>query len=245
MCDCCDDFYCDGCGNCGDIPASEQPMFGVTPYLTLTSTTSGTGTSTLVTLAEAKQQCRVDIDDDDALIQTYIDAAIAYVEGRTGSSLRLTKHVVEYHDFPDGKDVLVLPVPGLDVTQFADIKIDYVDTSGNFQTMEFGVDFDSIPSQPQSVIYPTSTATGWPDALTSTDETPSNIGYHIPPTVTYFTSPTSAIKTPAEAKVATLMLVAHWYTAREPVTTGLTASNNKVPYTVDILLASSSDNITF
>lgn len=244
MCDCCDDYYCDGCGGCG-TPANEKPMFEVTPYLSIMSSTEGT--STFVTLAEAKQHCRVDIDDDDALIQTYINAAIAYVEGRTGASISTTKHVVQYHQFPSGKTPLVLPVGGIDVlTMWAGTRIDYVTKAGNSEFLEFGNDFDAVPGIAESVIYPLSYVNGWPsDALSSTDETPDTIGYHIPPTVTYFTSPTSAPTTPAEAKVATLMLVAHWYTAREPVTTGLSSQNAKVPYTIDILLASSSDNISF
>ena len=238
------DLYNNGCGG---VP---QPMFTVTPYLALTSTPeagTGTGTGAIVSLAEAKQQCRVDINDDDGLIQTYIDAAISYVSGRTGSSLGLTKHVVEYHQFPaDGKPI-VLPVQGIDLTKFADTKIRYVTKAGGFTTIELGDGFDvAVSAKPQSVIYPTSNPAMWPsDALSSTDSTPPGPGYHISPTVTYFTSPSASQKTPAEAKVATLMLVAHWYTAREPVTTGLSATNSKVPYTVDILLASSSDNITF
>ena len=234
----CDGYFDGGCGSDSD---ATSPMFAVTPYLTLTSTPSGP--STFLTLAEAKQHCRIDIDDDDALLQVYIDAAISYVEGRTGTTLRLTKHVVEYNQFPDGKTPLVAPVDRVDFTQ-PGIEFKYVTTAGNTVTMDIGNGFDGIPYQVRSVFVPTGVS--WPtDALSSTDETPGGVGYHIPPTLTYFTSPDAATSPPpSEAKVATLMLVAHWYTAREPVTTGLNATNNKVPYTVDVLLSASSD-ITF
>jgi len=37
-----------------------------------------------VTLAEVKNHCRIDHSDDDTLVQSYIDAAVAHVEGWSG-----------------------------------------------------------------------------------------------------------------------------------------------------------------
>lgn len=41
-------------------------------------------TTTPVTLAEAKSHARVDFDDDDALIASFIDAAVTHLDGRSG-----------------------------------------------------------------------------------------------------------------------------------------------------------------
>lgn len=68
-----------------------------------------------VTLALVKQHLRVDHTEDDALIQVYIDAATAHLDGLSGvlgraivnQNWRLT---VPYSDAPIGTDKLYLPV---------------------------------------------------------------------------------------------------------------------------------------
>lgn len=60
-------------------------------------------------------------------------------------------------------------------------------------------------------------------------------------TISWTTKPSSD----AMIKHAGLMLIANWYTSREPVTAGLSATNMPVPYTLDVLLGSSTQQVYF
>jgi len=240
MCDCCDDYYCGGCNGKDDpvLGGGSDYLYGVTPYVKVTSSTRGltTDTSPIVTLAEAKQHCRVDISDDDALIQAYINAAVDYVSGRTGKSLGLTKHTVYYSSFPPGKDPLVPPYPNSTIYGLpSETFISYNSTNGGTNILTLGTGgLGIITDANPSPYVPTSGA--WPADYTFTGSDSSYIRF------TYYTSANGTyFSTSPQCKLAVLMLVAHWYTAREPVTTGLSSQNNTVPYTLDVLLASSTD----
>lgn len=240
MCDCCDDYYCGGCKGGKDDPVlggGPDYLYGVTPYVNVTSSVRGlTDASPIVTLAEAKQHCRVDISDDDALIQAYINAAVDYVSGRTGISLGLTKHTVLYSSFPSGKDPIVPPYPNSTIHGSpTDTFISYIATDGNTKILTLGAGgLGIITDTNPSPYIPTSGA--WPTdyAFTGSDSSYIRLTYFTSGNGTYFSAG-------PQCKLAVLMLVAHWYTAREPVTTGLSSQNNTVPYTLDVLLASSAD----
>lgn len=44
----------------------------------------------MITLAEAKYQCRVDVDDEDTLLQGYINASLSYAQAFLGRTLYKT-----------------------------------------------------------------------------------------------------------------------------------------------------------
>lgn len=234
----CDGYFDGGCGS----DSNRDDLYAVTPYVSAESQSGQVPDNTppLVTLDEAKQHCRVDISDDDALIQSYLSAALDYAGSRVGVSLTLTRHVVRYTSFPDGGKPLVPPFPYFTPQTQApgETSISYKDNGGTSRLLSLGSGLGTITSVNPTPFVPTSNGGQWPTDYTYSDKA----GYI---TLTYYTTPSGAyFKASPQLKVAVLMLTAHWYTAREPVTTGLNATNNKVPYTVDVLLSASSD-ITF
>jgi uncharacterized phiE125 gp8 family phage protein len=88
--------------------------------------------SSLFELSEVKSQLRIDIDADDTLLQTYIDAAVSWAEQYRGEKF-LTETQVDYLDeFP----VEINPVwfPLVSVTSIA-----YLDINGDSQTLDSSV----------------------------------------------------------------------------------------------------------
>lgn len=238
MCDCCDDDYCGGCGKTG---GEADFLYAITPYVSAVRTKSGLSpdvTPPLVTLAEAKQHCRIDIDDDDTLIQSYIDAALDYVTSRTGVSLALTKNIVKYSAFPEGRTPIVPPfVNFTPYTSPAETLIQYVDTSGVTHSLTLGSGIGTITDVNPTPFIPIG-GQDWP-----TDYEYSETARYI--TLVYYTTANgSYFAANPQFKVVVLMLVAHWYNAREPVTTGSNAANRTVPYTLDVLLSQNTE-ITF
>ncbi len=78
----------------------------------------------VVTLAEAKSHCRVDHSDDDAIINIYIKAAIAYLEGYAGKA-GVTFGAApwaQYHDAFPCAELKLLQRPVLSVG-----KVEYLD----------------------------------------------------------------------------------------------------------------------
>ena len=82
----------------------------------------------VVTLAEAKLHLRVDITDDDLLIQSLVEAATELVEQATGRALMPQTWELTLDAFPDRFEIT--RVPAVSVTS-----IKYVDTAGVTQTL--------------------------------------------------------------------------------------------------------------
>ena len=136
MCDCCDEYYCGGCGSSDQMLGESAALLAVTPYVKVVEDHSeGVTDNTLVTLAEAKQHCRVDIDDDDALIQLYLNAAGDYITERTGVPTRSRGWRVYYDAFPTGSDPIVPPYVGLDTTKIPETVIQYSTTSSTTESL--------------------------------------------------------------------------------------------------------------
>jgi uncharacterized phiE125 gp8 family phage protein len=203
-----------------------------------------------VTLDEAKDQCRVDNDNDNAYIETLITAARIHVEKQTNRALLLQTWRMSLDRFPGyqpwnlgspfapvvGRQFstsyvcgrymqppLLLPKPPL--IEVASIK--YYDINGSQQTLDPSLYIVNSDGEP-ATIYPIpftwwpATIWGRPDAVQVT----FTAGYG-----------ESAEDVPENLKLAEKGLIAHWYENRESV--ALTNSTNAVttiPQFVDALL---------
>lgn len=175
-----------------------------------------------VTLSEAKLAMRVDIDDDDTLIENYILAARGWVEEICRPRLALITQTWRYvaDEFP-GSDTLELMVyPLLSVTS-----VTYTNDVGVTTTIpatDYVVDTISQPGR----LRLKSTAS-WPSATLQVVN-----GFEVNFTAG-FGATGSAVR--SELRQAILLLVAHWYENREPVlTTGAQAVS--MPFTVTALM---------
>lgn len=172
-----------------------------------------------LSLGDIKRQCRVDFDDDDALLEAYIDAAIAHLDGYSGILGRCLINQVWQQSYPCWSRVMQLPFPDVSA-----VTVKYDDETGAEQTaasdqyevieasrgavVVFGEDF-SAPS------------------LSSATELPVRIDL----TAGYGDA---APDVPASILMAAKLLVAHWYMNREAVTPDATTV---LPMAVDAMLA--------
>jgi uncharacterized phiE125 gp8 family phage protein len=230
----CDDYYGGGCSG-SDGSGSNTPSLIRNMHSNLI--THGTW----ITLEEAKHHCRVDISDDDAYITSLIAVASEYVTSRTGAATAAVRWHGELISFPaTDYDPIILPNGPLD-PDVAGV-INWINKDGSGDGRNFG---DSRNAEAYNVIRSDSVSPAivttpnaisdkiqtWPDA----DPNPSGIE------IAWTTLPSSD----AMIKHAGLMLIANWYTSREPVTAGLSATNMPVPYTLDVLLGSSTQQVYF
>ena len=98
-----------------------------------------------VTLTDAKQHCRIDIEDDDALINGQLAAAVVRGEQATNRQFAPATWVLKLDAFP-GTDTFELPKPPL----LSVSSIQYVDTDGATQTFsssDYSVDRTSEPGR--------------------------------------------------------------------------------------------------
>lgn len=77
-----------------------------------------------VSLVDAKAQCRVEVADDDALIELYIRAATEVAEQRTGRSIMPQTWLLTLDAFPGGN----IPLQRIPVASVASVI--YTDTTG-------------------------------------------------------------------------------------------------------------------
>lgn len=188
---------------------------------TVTDVTAGSPSDTgVVTLAEAKLHCRVDTDDDDALLAAYLMAAAAWAQQFTRRQFLTETLVEKYRAWPSG-EVFVLPRPPLvSVTT-----ITYYDSGGTLQTVDDD-DYRVLASY----------ASDWMHGLVEPIEGfswPSLDDRREAVTVTYVAGYGAAAAVPDGIKTAILQLVAHWYGNREAVSD---LALKPVPMAVEMLL---------
>lgn len=164
------------------------------------------GSEPFVSVAEAKPHCNVDSSDDDDLIKTYIAAATARFETRTGRILASGQF--EY-TFDGWSDCLLIPVaPVRTVTEVA-----YLDTDGTEQTLADADWYEGIGDRDAYVGF----VSGF-SAPTLSSDTPKVIvrfeaGYDVPDASGSGDDP--ALERNPMDVVAVLMLTAHWFNHRE------------------------------
>jgi uncharacterized phiE125 gp8 family phage protein len=172
-----------------------------------------------VTLAEAKAQCRVDHDDEDAFIQRLIAAATGHFDARSGVLGRcLISQTWEMvlDEFPAG--ALELPLGPVQSV----VSVEYDDPSGVAQTVAastYTVDTTSLSAW----VVPDGS---WPPTL-------DNINAVRVRFVSGYGSTPAAV--PDAIRHAILMLIGHWYENREAVAPG--SPSAPLPMAVDALVA--------
>lgn len=176
-----------------------------------------------VTLAEAKLYSRVDIDEDDSLIEMFITSARIHVEQYCNIAL-ITQTKAVYYDYRDVcLDNSYIPLP-----------------FGPVQSVE---SFDSVGNDNTSTVFPPISyfLSGGRVVLGSGYYWPSDVrgidSYKIEAVVGYGDN---AEDVPVAIRQAILRLVAHWYQNREAIYDSVNGSMvpNNVPYSVTNALMS-------
>jgi uncharacterized phiE125 gp8 family phage protein len=176
-----------------------------------------------IDLDEAKRQCRVDLDDEDALIQSYLVAAREYIENITGRQLNTATWDLGLDGFPYWIDVPKAPLRSV-------TSITYTDTAGVTQTLASSgykvigaVGTNVSPTAPRGRIEQ-AYAAYWPIVRGES----GNV------TVRFVAGYGNASQVPQALKQAMLLLIGHWYRNREPVSIGNIVT--PLPMSVDALL---------
>jgi uncharacterized phiE125 gp8 family phage protein len=117
-----------------------------------------------ISVQEAKEHCRVDLTDEDALIEGYIQGERQHIEIVTGRAFITQKWALRLDGWPCWIDV---PKPPLINTVDLPIVITYVDTAGATQTLaadQYRIDAPSGPTAGRGRIEPAYGVT-WPSVL--------------------------------------------------------------------------------
>lgn len=159
-----------------------------------------------ISLEQAKAQCRVLHSREDDLIEQHMNAAKAYLERYTGKLLAVGEAVDTFTAFGDYLELTRGPFVSL-------TSIAYIDADGAGQTLSGASVRDG------RVYAPTD---GWPA-----------IQDHSAITVTY---QAGYATTPADLDMAQLLLIGHFYSHREAVTVGGSATSAmEIPLGVEAL----------
>ena len=165
-----------------------------------------------VTLAEAKVQCRVLHNDEDALITGLIAAATAHVEKQTGRAILAQTWRLTLEGFADS-----ITLPQSPLRSVTSVK--YLNAAGTEQTLASSVYVVDATSTPGRIVL--AADNDWP----VTADSPNAV------VVEYQAGYDAA---PAPIKHAILLLIGHWFANREAVNVGNITS--ELPLAVDALL---------
>lgn len=178
-----------------------------------------------ISLAQAKAQLRVEHNLEDALISAAIIAARGWVEEYLGRTLVETEWTLVLHDFPAGPIRLLRP-PILAVDS-----VKYDDADGVEQTLA-AEDFHAVATGWGARLYP-APGESWPSTQlgrAGAVRVVYSAGYGSPDAAG---DPGNAV--PGPIKAALLLLTAHLYTTREPVSVGHVVQ--PLPMGIEFLLA--------
>lgn len=158
-----------------------------------------------ITLAEAKAQCRVDIDTDDAYLIDLIGAAREWCEEHDWRAYLTQTWECWLDGWPSG-DAIILPKPPLSSVT----KVEYYGTDDTKYTLAgtvYAADTVSVPGLVHlkyNQVWPTETA----------------LRPYNPICVTFVCGWTNAALVPRRIRQAMLLLIGHWYENRETVVIG-------------------------
>jgi uncharacterized phiE125 gp8 family phage protein len=171
-----------------------------------------------LTLDEAKAQCRVDIDTDNALLAMLISVARDTCE-RIAWRAFLTQTIELWLDAWPASNSIVLPRPPLQSVT----KIEYYDIDDIKATVSSAIYAVDTIAEPGKVWLKYNQA--WPT---------TSLREHNAICVTYVAGWTNPADVPQSARQAMLMLVGHWYENRESVLVG--AISKSLEFAVSTLL---------
>jgi uncharacterized phiE125 gp8 family phage protein len=161
----------------------------------------------VVTLADAKAHLRVRTMDDDALIQTLVDAATAHLDGAAGI-LGMAMVTQTWR-----QDDSAWPADGILSIRLRPVQsvsgITYLDTAGDEQTLATDQYIVSAYGQGTAIVRPSGVT--WPGLLSTSPASTS---------VTFIVGFGAAAAVPAPLKLAIKELVGHWYENREAAVIG-------------------------
>jgi uncharacterized phiE125 gp8 family phage protein len=175
-----------------------------------------------VTLTEAKAQCRIDIDDDDALIVGLIQAAREYCEAIDWCAYCTQTIELWLEDWPLD-DEIELPRPPLQSVTSVEY-YDVNDVKYTLPTTVYAADTVSVPG-----VVHLRYLQNWPLVV---------LRDYNAICVTYVAGWDETAYMPIVIKQAMLLLVGHWYENREAVTVG--AVSRPIDFGVKALLALNS-----
>jgi uncharacterized phiE125 gp8 family phage protein len=182
-------------------------------------------TTTPLSLTEVKAHLRVDGTDQDSVIQMYLDAATAHVDGEWGclgralvtQSWRLTIDA-----FPCAE--IKIPLPPLQSIS----SVGYFDSAGDFQTMIEDTDYFVDDQSEPGWITP---MTSWPTTLDAINSVRIDFVAGYEPTTD--SPPDYTANIPADIKQAMLLMITDWMENRRNV---MPQSVNMIPFASAILL---------
>lgn len=176
-----------------------------------------------IDLASAKVHLRVDTDDENTLIDGLIKSAREYVESATGRALLTQTWDLKLSGFPC--ECIDLPKPPVSAVS----SVTYLDQAGVSQTWSSANYLTDLPAGPKAAparITP-AYAVIWPPTYPVMNAVTVRFvcGYG-----------SSGDRVPAALRQAMLLLIGHWYQAREAVVVGVGIGGIAVPLTVDALV---------
>lgn len=179
-----------------------------------------------VTIDQAKLHCRIDSDGEDALVEIYLAAAVAHVDGPDGFLGRaLIDQTWDLYldEFPDDDEAIKIPLPPL----ISVTGVYYQDADGDeteFSAASYVVDSSRAPA---TISLADSVA--WP----STNDVAAAVRIRFRAGYTDGNSPATAT-VPAAIKAAILLTVGSLYEYRETMVIGQTVA--QMPWSAEQLL---------
>lgn len=171
---------------------------------------------TPISLSEVKGHCRVDHNDDDTVLTSLLNAAVAYLDGWSGVLGRCLVTQTWRQDF-DAFGILRLPLgPVASISS-----VTYYDADNEQQTLS--ADAYALLADELGAYVGLKPDQSWPSTYGRADAV----------SVT-FVAGTAAADVPWPIKAAILLLVAHWYENREAAAAG---AMSELPMAVSALIS--------
>ena len=161
-------------------------------------------------LDEVKTHCRVESDDEDGLLGALIVAAREFIENYTGLYLVQRAAIDAFDCF--GADVTLTAWPVVSVTS-----VEYLDEGAGATFADYRV----LSSKRPARIFP-NIGISWPSA----ERVPGSV-------IVNYIAGFDVAEVPQALRQAMLLLISHWYDAREAVVIGSTVS--ELPFAVEAL----------
>ena len=170
-----------------------------------------------ISYVEAKEQLRLDVDDEEMLIKSYISAAREYCEDISNRTyITATKKLI----LDELKFPIEIPNPPLKSVE----KIEFQKKDGTL------IEWDA-----ENYVVDTTGDFGWVRKAENATMPNLEVAETNPYQITFVAGHATQNEVPAKYKNAIKLLVTHWYENRVPVAVG--TISNKIQFTVDALLS--------